>query len=206
MEVEGTRFIPPTGGCILTTNHLSRIDTPFLFIIVNRDDLSALVADKYKFNPLFALFVKVSNSIWINREVADFQAMRAGMQHIRSGGLLGIAPEGTRSRVGHLIQAKSGAALLAEKANVPILPVALWGTDTAMAQIRAFKRPVIHARFGPTFNLPPVDRADREASLTRNTDEIMCRIAAMLPESFRGFYKDHPRTLELLKDAPEYHA
>lgn len=198
MEVEGLENIPSSGGCILATNHLSRIDTPFLFISVNREDLSALVADKYRFNPLFALFVKVSDSIWINREIADFQAIRAGLDKIRKGCLLGIAPEGTRSRIGELIQAKNGVALLAEKANVPILPVAISGTESAMYKIRHFQKPLIHARFGPAFQLPSVDRSNREESLTRNTDEIMCRIAAMLPEEFRGFYKAHPRTLELL--------
>jgi 1-acyl-sn-glycerol-3-phosphate acyltransferase len=198
MKVEGLENIPPTGGCILATNHLSRIDTPFLFIIVNRPDLSALVADKYRFNPLFALFVEVSDSIWINREIADFQAIRAGLARIRAGGILGIAPEGTRSRIGELIEAKSGVALLAEKANVPVLPVALYGTESAMQKIRSLQKPKIYARFGPAFTLPPVERADRDAALVRNTDEIMCRIAAMLPENYRGFYKDHPRLKELL--------
>jgi 1-acyl-sn-glycerol-3-phosphate acyltransferase len=198
MKVEGLENIPPTGGCILATNHLSRIDTPFLFIIVNRPDLSALVADKYRFNPLFALFVEVSDSIWINREIADFQAIRAGLARIRAGGILGIAPEGTRSRIGELIEAKSGVALLAEKANVPVLPVALYGTESAMQKIRCFQKAKIYARFGPAFTLPPVERADRDAALVRNTDEIMCRIASMLPENYQGFYKDHPRLKELL--------
>lgn len=201
MHVEGIENIPPNGGCILATNHLSRIDTPFLFIIVNRNDLCALVADKYRFNPLFALFVKVSDSIWINREVADFQAIRAGLSRIKTGGLLGIAPEGTRSRTGQLIQAKNGSAMLAEKANVPILPVALYGTESAMYKIRHFQKADIYARIGPAFTLPPVGRENREEMLTRNTDEIMCRIAAMLPEQYRGFYRDHPRLNELLASA-----
>lgn len=198
MKVEGLEHIPPTGGCILATNHLSRIDTPFLFVIVDRPDLCALVADKYRFNPLFALFVHVSDSIWINREIADFQAIRAGLMRIRAGGLLGIAPEGTRSRIGELIEAKSGVALLAEKANVPVLPVALYGTESAMKQILSFKKPVIHARFGPAFKLQPIPRENREDALTHNTEEIMCRIASMLPEKYRGFYKDHPRLKEIL--------
>lgn len=200
IEIEGLENIPPEGGCILATNHLSRIDTPFIFIVVNREDLCALVTDKYRFNPLFALFVNVSDSIWINREIADFQAIRAGLARIRKGAILGIAPEGTRSKTGQLNQAKNGVALLAEKANVPILPVALYGTESAMYKIRTFRKPVIHASFGPVFNLLPVDRNNREEELTRNTDEIMCRIASMLPEEFRGFYKDHPRTLELIKN------
>jgi 1-acyl-sn-glycerol-3-phosphate acyltransferase len=199
MDVTGTENIPPTGGCILATNHLSRIDTPFLFVVVERNDLCGIVTDKYRFNPLFALFVKVSDSIWINRDIADFQAIRAALVRIKRGDILGIAPEGTRSKQGYLIQAKNGVVMLAEKANVPIVPVALYGTDSAMQKIRSFQKPVIHARFGKPFTLPPVDRTNREESLTHNTDEIMCRIAAMLPEKYRGFYRNYPRTLELIR-------
>lgn len=199
IHVEGQEHIPPTGACILATNHLSRVDTPFLFIIINRNDLCAFVTDKYMHNPIFALYVNTTNSVWINRETADFQAMRTGLQRLKEGSLLGIAPEGTRSKNGALQQAKNGVAMIAEKAEVPILPVALYGTETAMQKIRTFRRPKIYARFGPIFNLPKVDREHREESLTRNTDEIMCRIAAMLPEKYRGYYKDHPRTHELLQ-------
>jgi 1-acyl-sn-glycerol-3-phosphate acyltransferase len=199
MEVVGMENIPPSGGCILAINHLSRIDTPFLFIVVERNDLCGIVTDKYRFNPLFALFVKVSDSIWINREIADFQAIRAALVRIKRGDILGIAPEGTRSKVGYLIKAKNGVAMLAEKANVPIVPVALYGTDSAMQKIRSFQKPLIHASFGKPFFLPPVDRTNREESLTSNTDEIMCRIAAQLPEKYRGFYRNYPRTLELIQ-------
>lgn len=200
MDVEGEENIPSEGGCILATNHLSRLDTPFLFIIVNRENLSALVTDKYRYNPLFALFVVVSDSVWINREIADFSAIRAGLQIINRGGILGIAPEGTRSRNGQLIEAKNGVALLAEKARVPILPVGLYGTESAMAELRAFKKPSLHARFGKPFTLPPVERGNHSASLDRNTEEIMCRIAAMLPEKYHGFYRGNPRISEIQKE------
>lgn len=199
MVVSGEENIPPQGGCILATNHLSRLDTPFLFITIKRNDLFGLVTDKYRYNPLFALFVKVSNSIWINREIADFQAIRAAVAGIKKGWLLGIAPEGTRSKTGALIQAKNGVALLADKARVPILPVGLWGTESAMKSILSFHRPIIHISFGKTFMLPEVVRGNHEEMLTRNTDEIMCRIAAQLPEQFRGAYHDHPRLQELIQ-------
>ncbi len=197
MVVEGEENIPLEGGCILATNHLSRLDTPFLFIIIKRDNLSALVTDKYRFNPLFALFVTVSDSIWINREIADFSAIRAGLQIINRGGMLGIAPEGTRSKSGYLIEAKNGVALLAEKARVPIIPVGLFGTETAMQEIRALKKPTLHARFGKPFTLPPIERGNHGDSLNKNTEEIMCRIAALLPEKYHGFYTGNPRIREL---------
>lgn len=198
LTIAGTENVPAVGGCILATNHLSRFDTPILFVVTPRQDICALVADKYKYNPFFAVFVNVSDSVWINREIADFQAMRAAVAKIRAGRILGIAPEGTRSKIGELLEAKNGVALLAEKAGVPIIPVGITGTDTAMKEILSFKRPKISVTFGKPFVLPKVERGDHEATLTRNTDEIMCRIASMLPERYRGFYKNHPRTASLL--------
>ena len=199
---EGQENIPLTGGCILATNHLSRLDTPLLLNLVPRDDLAALVADKYLYNPFFAIFVTTTGSVWINRESADFSAIRAGMSIIRKGGILGIAPEGTRSQIGELLEAKNGTAMIAEKANVPVITVSISGSEKAMSELLHFCRPNIHAKFGRPFQLKPISRENREADLTRNMDEIMCRIAANLPENYRGFYKDHPRTLELV-NTPE---
>jgi len=176
------------------------LDTPLLLNIIPRDDLAALVTDKYKYNPLFALFVVTTGSVWINREIADFTAIRAGLAIIRKGGILGIAPEGTRSKRSQLLEAKNGTAMLAEKANVPVVTVSTYGIETAMSDILHFRRTQIHVTFARPFQLPPVSRENREADLTRNTEEIMCRIAANLPEKYRGFYKHHSRTLELINN------
>ena len=113
--------------------------------------------------------------------------------------MLGIAPEGTRSTVRALLEGKPGTAYLAEMMRVPVVPVAITGTETAMARILTFRPPKIRVHYGKPFTLPPIDRSDRDASLQRNTDEIMSRIAVLLPERYRGFYKDHPRVKELEK-------
>lgn len=194
----GEERVPPEGGFILATNHMSRLDVPLLFISSPRPDLVALVAENYRRDPFFSFIITTSRSIWIDRDKADFAALRAGMDHLRNGGLLGIAPEGTRSRTGALLQAKTGVALLAEKARVPVIPVAQEGTEHAMRDLALLHRPRVCVHFGAPFTLPPVDRGDRDGSLLRNTDEVMCRIAAMLPERYHGYYAGHPRLKELL--------
>jgi len=198
MKVIGLENVPEKGACILAVNHMSRLDPPLVYILIKREDLTGLAADKYKKYPLFRWIINTANGIWINREQADFRAMREARQHLARGGMLGIAPEGTRSRVGSLIKAKTGAAYLACKVNVPILPAAISGTEDAVQQILHLRRPHIRVEFGKPFNLSPIDPQDREASLQRNTDEIMCRIAAMLPQKYHGAYSDHYRLKELL--------
>ena len=200
IEVSGQEHLPLTGGCILTTNHLSRLDTPLFLTCANRDDFCALVTDKYRSNPFFALFIKITSSIWINREIADHAAIRAALSKIKAGWMLGIAPEGTRSRVGSLIQAKSGTVLLAERAGVQIIPVGIQGTEECMAKLRRFNRPSIKVSYGAAYSMPSIDRNDRESSVRRNTDEMMCRIAALLPEQYHGFYRGNPRITEIQKE------
>ena len=109
-----------------------------------------------------------------------------------------MAPEGTRSRTRSLIQAKTGVAYLADKAGVPVVPVAITGTEKAVSTFFRLRRPPIQIRFGKPFCLQPSERHARGSSLDQNTDEIMCRIAALLPPEYRGVYAGHPRLQELL--------
>jgi 1-acyl-sn-glycerol-3-phosphate acyltransferase len=200
LEIYGLENIPKEGGYILAANHMSRIDPPLIFCLIERDDITALVADKYKRYPLIRPMVDAFRGIWLNREQADFQAMREARDHLQNGHILGIAPEGTRSRTGSLNQAKDGVAYLAEKARAPVLPVGIAGADRAISDLLHFRRPELQIRFGKPFHLPPLDRQDRAAALQRNTDEIMCRIAALLPPRHWGAYRDHPRLKELLAE------
>jgi 1-acyl-sn-glycerol-3-phosphate acyltransferase len=201
VEVIGRENVPLQGGIILAVNHLSRIDPPLVFALLERQDATVLAADKYKKNLFFRLAIESVRGIWINRDEADFNALREALHHLQQGGLLGIAPEGTRSRSGALIQAKTGIAYLADKAHVPVLPIAVWGTESAFHQLFRLCRPRITIHFGEPITLPPVERRQREARLQQNTDEIMCHIARMLPPEYRGVYADHPRLKELLADS-----
>jgi 1-acyl-sn-glycerol-3-phosphate acyltransferase len=120
---------------------------------------------------------------------------------MQNGGVLAIAPEGTRSKSGALIQARPGGIYLAWKAGVPILPVAVTGTQDALVvdRLKHLKRLDIKATVGTAFTLPQEARGKgRETLLQEYTDDVMCRIAALLPEEMRGVYAEHPRIKELL--------
>lgn len=186
----------------MTTNHLSRLDTPFLLVTTDRTDLAAIVAKKYQQKPFFRwILEKICTTIWMDREKIDFTAVREALSHLRKGGVVGIAPEGTRSRESHgLLEGKQGAAVLAERASIPILPIGIIGSDQVYAHWLKLRRPPIIVRVGKPYYLPEMDMEDRQAWLSRCTDEIMCRIAALLPPENRGFYADHPRLQELLAE------
>lgn len=199
VTVSGLEYIPTSDACILAINHLSRLDAPLIFHLIYRDDLTGLAADTYKQNLFFRWLVESVDGIWLNRGEADVHALREARNYLRAGWALGIAPEGTRSRTGGLIPAKTGVAYLADKTGVPLVPLAISGTENALALLLRFHRPRIQVCVGEPFHLPHIHRQSREADLQRNTDEIMCRIAALLPAEYRGAYADHPRLQELLQ-------
>jgi 1-acyl-sn-glycerol-3-phosphate acyltransferase len=194
----GLENIPASGPVIIATNHLSRLDIPLIFCNPRRDDLTALVTTKYLKYPGLSWILRTEKVVWIDRDIADFGAIRVASEALKKGVSLGISPEGTRSKNHGLAAAKSGVVLLAMKSGAPIVPVGVWGTETGMKRLLTFRKPIMFARFGQAFQIPPVDRENRTEDLKRWTDEVMCRIAVLIPEAYRGIYKDHPITKSLL--------
>jgi 1-acyl-sn-glycerol-3-phosphate acyltransferase len=200
LEVHGVENLPRTGAYIIAGNHLGRLDVPIIYYVLDREDVILLVAEKYRESAVWRWFVKRLDAIYIDRFQADYRAMRETLSRLRKGGVLVMAPEGTRSPTGALIEGKSGAAFLAAKAGVPVVPAALIGSEDARAKamLGSFRRVPITVCVGKPFILPPLSGIGREAALEEYTGEIMCQIAALLPPAYRGVYAGHPRTLELV--------
>jgi len=186
----GTENIPEKGGVILAINHMSHLDTPLMMVNPIRPDITALVTTKYKEKFFVAWFTNTAEGIWINRDVADFTAIRTASKALSEGLALGIAPEGTRSNNGQLQTGKPGTLMLAVKTGAPIVPVGITGTETALHELAHFRRPRLTVRFGKPFIIPPFERGSRSQDLKKWTHELMLRIAALLPASYRGVYHD----------------
>jgi 1-acyl-sn-glycerol-3-phosphate acyltransferase len=195
-KVVGQENIPAEGGFIMVFNHLSIFDPPVLFINAPRQ-IVPFIADKWRHTPGISHLVNSVGVIWISRGEADMDAIKASLGVLKSGGALGLAPEGTRSHTGQLQKAKTGAAYFADRAGVPILPVALTGTENVWRNLKRLRRTPVSCIVGQPFRLPSDGRAKGD-KLTELTDEIMCRIAALLPPQYRGAYAEHPRLKELL--------
>lgn len=200
LEVHGMENIPSSGSFIAVSNHIGRLDAALVYVVLDRTDIIMMVAEKYKENAFFRWLVRMLDGIYIDRFNADLNAIREIMRRLKAGGVLVMAPEGTRSPTAALKDGKDGASYLAAKSGLPILPVGVTGTEDELVgqRLRHFKRFRIVAHVGKTFSLPPLSAKDRETQLPQFTDEIMCQIAALLPESYRGLYANHPRTIELL--------
>lgn len=199
-SIEGLENVPATGAFLLVSNHTSMADIPMGLTFLGHRELKGWVAAKWSNHPLLAPIVRMSGGIFILRGKVDRSALQEAVDWLNSGRPFALAPEGTRSRQGALQRGKTGAAYLAAEANVQVLPTAYIGTDEAMQTIfRRLRRPRITLRIGKPFVLPPLDGDSRAASLRENTDELMCRIAVLLPPRYWGHYADHPRLQELLE-------
>lgn len=200
MEVKGLENVPAEGNFVIATNHLGIVDAPLAFYALDRWDLFVLIGEKWEKNSFLRWLGKHFNFIYIDRFHPDIKALRKVMALMDEGKNLVIAPEGTRSRVGSLIEGKPGVSYLATRLGQPIVPVAIAGTEdkVILDNIKHLRRSHIVLQAGPTFTLPPLPHKNRDEALKQDTDEIMCHIAAMLPEKYRGVYKEHPRLKELL--------
>ena len=204
VDVVGYENVPAGGSCVIATNHLGFLDIAMLFYALDNWDVVLVVADKWAQNLFFRWVGKHFNFVFIDRYNRDVGALRKIINLMDAGNNLVISPEGTRSRTESLLEGKPGVSYLAARAGHPIMPVAIAGTEdrVILSNLRRLRRSRITLRAGPAFTLPPLRREDRDLVLRLHTDEIMCRIAVMLPEKYRGFYADHPRLKELLQNSP----
>jgi len=200
MDVTGYEHLPKDVSFVIATNHLGILDAPIAFYALDRWDMYVMIAEKWEKVPFLRWLGKYFNFIYIDRFNPDIKALRKIIELMKEDNILVIAPEGTRSRVGSLIEAKPGVSYLATKLNRPIVPVALAGTEDKVffGNLKRLKRSHVVVKAGPAFTLPPLPKEGRDEALKHHTDEIMCHIAALLPEKYRGVYAEHTRLKELV--------
>ncbi len=191
-----------TGGYIIAANHVGRLEAFLVILLADRDDVVMILAEKYKKYAFWRYVARKVDAIWINRFDADFAALRAVLKRLEAGDMIAVAPEGTRSPTATLLPGKPGAVYLAAKSGLPLIPIGIVGTEDAVVKYRLkrFKRLDITARIGEPYTLPPMPRAGRDEWLQAQTDDLMCRIAALLPPDHRGVYADHPLLLQRLRE------
>lgn len=200
VKITGRENVPEHGGMVVASNHIGIIDILMFHYVFDRMDMFIPVAEKWEKHGWIRWLARQLNFVFVDRFNPDLKALRKMITLMEEGNALVIAPEGTRSRVGSLIEGKPGVAFLAARSGFPVVPVAITGTEdkVILGNLRRFKKSHITLTAGKPFTLPPLPAKERDAKLKEYTDEVMCQIAALLPERYRGMYAQHPRTLALL--------
>ncbi|MGE5633022.1 MAG: lysophospholipid acyltransferase family protein [Caulobacteraceae bacterium] len=181
---------------IFISNHLSNVDGIILNRILRENSISFMAGVKLGKNPFTSFFLKTVNHISINPGSPDKTAIKSALAHLKNNGSIMIFPEGTRSRTGSLIEAKKGFVLMVKMAGVPVVPIALEGTekllpvdDNDMGSEKPHKADV-KISIGKPFILPSKDElGDSEDWAAKCTEFSMYRIAEMLEPKYQGVYR-----------------
>jgi len=187
-RIEGFHNIPKHGSYLITVNHLSYYDPP-LAVSFWPHPPEVLGAASQMAKPGIGHIMRWYGTHPVHRDASasDFSVLRLSLAILRSGCPLLIMPEGRRNPTG-LGQAQLGAAYLASKAKVPIVPVAITGSERIFHVLRRGRRQTLHMTIGKSYHLPSLEGLNRKQALHAFTDIIMQRIAEQLPDQYRGKY------------------
>ena len=202
IEVLGRENIPVDGNFIVAANHIGLVDAFLPFFIIDNTNLVLLVGEKWEKLWITRWIGRGLNFLFVDRFNPDLKAIREVISRMKKGEVLVITPEGTRSKVGYLMEGKPGVSYLAAKLGYPIVPVGISGSFDSIffGKLKRLQRPHVIVKVGPSFSLPPLptESLSRDQALLADTEEIMCRIAALLPPEQHGAYAGHLRIKELL--------
>jgi len=185
---EGLENFPRKGPALVVINHLGDADAPLL---VNSVPVSLDALGKVELYdlPILGKMMDWYGVIWLHRGRPDRRALRAALDGLAEGRILVIAPEGRYSLIGGLEEGGHGAAFLAYKADVPIVPVVVIGTENerVYGYLKRLRRAPVTFRVGRAFRLD--QQADRREMMQEGTRQIMEALASLLPEAYRGAYR-----------------
>jgi 1-acyl-sn-glycerol-3-phosphate acyltransferase len=189
LEVEGLEHIPDEGPYLLTINHLHWLDPPVLMVAFPyRSHIFA--AEKWEDHWFLGPLFRSLDAIFVRRGEVDRKALRRALAVLKGGGVLGLAPEGTRSKTGAMQRGRSGAAYFAYRAGVRLVPVVATGQEKVFPSLRRFHRATVKVVFGLPFEPSPSEGRASAAQVHAFAEETMYRLAALLPPEYRGVYAD----------------
>ena len=183
--------VPERGPLIVATNHINFLEAPVLYTHMAPRPVTGFVKAENLEHPFFGpLLFGLWKGIPLQRGEAAVTAFRQASQVLKEGGILAVAPEGTRSGHGRLQQGLPGVAFLALLNSAPVLPVVHYGGEQFWSRLRRLRRTDFHIVVGQPFHLDgggvKVTRQVRQ----QMANEVMYQMAALLPPAYRGIYSD----------------
>jgi len=187
--VEGLENIPQSGSAILASNHISWVDPVFLacwLTPATGRPITWMGKSEAMRWPIVGTFLRVNGVFGVKRGQADLEAFRLAEAALRSGGLLGIYPEGTRSKNGRINRFHDGAGLLAIRSGAPLIPVAVSGTERLWAPGAILPRRVRSIKLVIGKPLQLSAKPGERLTPVVVTARLHEAVNALLPDSYRA--------------------
>jgi 1-acyl-sn-glycerol-3-phosphate acyltransferase len=182
--------IPPNGPLIVTTNHVNFLEAPVLYTQLAPRPATAFAKAESWDSSLIGRLFDAWEIIPVRRGEADLAAMKRGVKVLKSGAILGISPEGTRSKTGQLQQGHPGVIMLAQMSKAAIIPIGCYGHEHYRENLSRLRRSEFKIVVGRPFRLDAGGQRVTGAIRQQMVDEIMYQTAAILPPEYRGVYSD----------------
>ncbi|MEA2460917.1 MAG: 1-acyl-sn-glycerol-3-phosphate acyltransferase [Actinomycetota bacterium] len=205
---EGLDNVPKKGPAIIAANHVSFLDSFFIPLVVKRRKVTYLAKADYFKSWKTSWFFKSAGQISCERVGGSKsqQSLEIALEVLKSGNLLGIYPEGTRSPDGRLYRGRTGIARLALAAGVPVIPTGLVGTDIVMPKEAKLPkltgRIPVKIRFGKPLDFSRYQGRERDRFALRSvTDEIMYEIMQLSGQQYVEEYASRKATEPLPESA-----
>jgi len=193
--------IPERGPLIVISNHTGQLEVAVFFGHLQPRPMTGWAKMEAWDNAFLNWLFNIWGLIPVRRGEADTSSLRKAIKALEDGYIFGIAPEGTRNKTGKLNRARPGAVMLAIHSGAPILPVAHWGGEDFLKNLPRFKRTDFHIRVGEPFRLRldglKVSREIRQ----QLADEMMIRLAELLPTEYQGAYEKVTRNEKILTES-----
>jgi 1-acyl-sn-glycerol-3-phosphate acyltransferase len=181
---------PSHGPVIAIANHTGQIEVPMLFAHLQPRPLTGWAKVEAWDNPFLRWVFGVWNAIPVRRGEADIKALKLALKALEEGKIFGLAPEGTRNYNGKLKRAMPGTAIVALHSGAPIVPIAHWGGEVYLKNLKRLKRTDFHIRVGEPFKINVSGVKVNGEIRQQIVDDMMYELAKLLPEEYRGEYSD----------------
>ena len=181
---------PQEGPLLATANHVNFLDAPVVISHLYPRPTTGLVKKETWEDPLLGFLFDTWDCIPIERGVADFSAFKQARQALKDRKIVAVSPEGTRTEDGKLIRAKAGVGILATQCDCPILPIAHFGLEKFNNHFKRLRRTKMTIRVGEPYKIDLGDQPRNKETMQEVADAIMLEIAELLPEEYRGYYKE----------------
>ncbi len=191
VEVRGLENVPLKGPGILISNHTTFYEGPLFYIKLRPRKTRALAKRELWDHTFTRMAMEAWKSVKVDRGGMDMKAIRGCLGVLDDGDFLCIAPEGARSKTGALKKAMPGTTFFASRKGVPVYPFVQWGLLCLPANLKKMRRTPVTIVFGnPFLVVKPAGGKLSSDNREKMADEMMYRLAELLPEDLRGYYAD----------------